>query len=188
MAVGHCHSLALLMPILRSNPKWRGTFVKTIMFDTLIANTDRHQDNWGFLWRLDEDNQLSVNLTPAFDNGTSMGHERLEENLPAILADRDWLKRHAIDKRARHHLRQHPIDTAGVKMLELVPILLEKFPDLLPIVQACAIFRDEDIRAAIMPLCDFDAPVRLSENRAEFMCRMICTRRDMMLEWLKENA
>jgi len=188
MADGHCHSLELLMPILRRNAAWRASFAKMMMFDTLIANTDRHQDNWGLLWLMLSEDRATIEFTPAFDNGTSMGHERLEENLPAILADRDWLKRHAVDKRARHHLRQHPIDTAGMKMLELVPILLERFPDVLPIVQACAIFRDEDIRAAVMPLCDFDAPVRLSENRAEFMCRMICTRRDMMLEWLKENA
>jgi len=188
MRVGHCHSIELLMPIIRRNPAWREMFIKTIMFDTLIANTDRHQDNWGLLWLMGNEEKASITLTPAFDNGTSMGHERLEENLPDILADRDWLRRHTLDKRARHHLRHHSGDTAGVKMLELVPILLDRFPDVLPIVHARAMFRDEDIRAAIMPLCDFDAPVRLSENRAEFVCRMICTRRDMMLEWLEKNA
>jgi len=188
MKVGHCHSLELLMPLLRRNQQWRTSFVKTILFDTLIANTDRHQDNWGFLWLMESETKATIELTPAFDNGTSMGHERLEKNLSEILNDPNWLRRHATDRRARHHLRQHPSDIAGVKMLELVPILLERFPDVLPVVQSCVTFRDEDIRSAIMPLCDFDAPVKFSENRAEFVCRMICMRRDMMQEWLKENA
>jgi len=189
MAVGHCHSLDLLMPLLRRNQQWRASFVKTLMFDTLIANTDRHQDNWGFLWLMAEgEDKASIAFTLAFDNGTSMGHERLEEKLPDILADTDWLPRHATDKRARHHLRLHPNDAVGANMLELVPILLGRFSDMLPVVEACVTFCDEDIRMAIMPLCDFDMSVRLSESRAEFMCRMICTRRNMMLEWLKKNA
>jgi len=188
MKIGHCHSLELLMPLLRRNQQWRASFVKTIMFDTLIANTDRHQDNWGLLWLMESEDKASIKFTPAFDNGTSMGHERLEEKLREILSDHDWMRRHATDKRARHHLRLHPNDTAGAKMLELVPILLKIFSDMLPVAQACAIFRDEDIRSAIMPLCNFDMPVRLSKNRADLICRMVCTRRDMILEWLKEYA
>ena len=46
------------------------------------------------------------------------------------------------------------------------------------------IFRNSDVRDVIYPLCDFDMPVRLSKNRAEFICRMVCERRDMLMEKL----
>jgi hypothetical protein len=49
--------------------EWWG---KTILFDALIGNTDRHPDNWGFLiYR--EGGGLRWALAPAFDNGTSLG-------------------------------------------------------------------------------------------------------------------
>jgi len=190
MLPGHCHNLEYMQPFLRG--KDSATFFKMFVLDTLIANTDRHHSNWGLLWKaLAADDEYSVRElipAPAFDNGTSLGHERLEEKLPFILADQDWFKRHAMHAAAQHHIRLHPVDTKGAPMLELVPELLQRFPEMLPIVRACATFRDDDIRNAILPLCDFDMPVRLSAIRAKFICRMICTRRDMLIERLEGNA
>ena len=51
---------------------WRQWWVDALLFDALIGNTDRHQDNWGFVFRPD-----CFRLSPLFDNGTSLGHERL---------------------------------------------------------------------------------------------------------------
>jgi len=184
MRPGHCHCLGYALPILRL-AKETGRFIQILTFDTLIANTDRHHDNWGLIWKSGVSSEdLQIYLSPAFDNGTSLGHERLEEKLPAILADREWFKRHATHAAARHHIRLHPEDKKGAPMLELVPKLLRHFPDMLPMVHACAIFRDSDIRDVIYPLCDFDMPVCLSKNRAEFICRMVCERRDMLMEKL----
>ncbi len=186
---GHCHHLDIVLPVVRFG-KGNTRFIKMLVFDTLIANTDRHHDNWGLLWSiLTSDSVPAVqglhsSLAPAFDNGTSLGHERLEEKLPSILADREWFKRHATHAAARHHIRLHPEDEKGAPMLELVPELLRHFPDMLPTVRACATFGDEDIRNVIYPLCDFDMPICLSENRAEFICRMVCERRDMLMERL----
>jgi len=184
MLPGHCHCLRLALRVARF-AKEMESFVRMLTFDTLIANTDRHQDNWGLLWKSGFiSGKLEIRLTPAFDNGTSLGHERLEEKLPSILADRTWFRRHATRADARHHMRLRPEDEKGAPMLELVPELLRQFPEMLPVARACATFRDSDIREAIYPLCDFDMPVRLSENRAEFICRMVCERRDMLLERL----
>jgi len=186
MLPGHCHNLEYLLPFIRG--KSAESFIKMFTLDTLIANTDRHHDNWGFLAHtIATDGPHSIRElfpAPAFDNRTSLGHERLEEKLPSILADRGWLKRHATRSDARHHIRLHPEDEKGTPMLELVPELLRHFPDMLPIIRACATFSDEDIRDVIYPLCDFDMPVRLSENRAKFICRMVCERRDMLMERL----
>ena len=59
---------------------WAGV----LTFDTLIGNLDRHQDNWGIIYeRSGKQSAPSVTLhmSPAFDNGTALGHEILEEKM-----------------------------------------------------------------------------------------------------------
>jgi len=183
--VGHCHNLQALMPLLR-NKKRREVFTRMFTLDTLIANTDRHHDNWGIIRSMEskvEGNTLSLAITPAFDNGTSLGYERADKDLPTPLTN-DWFLRHATHKRARHHIRLQASDSKGAKMLELVPELVHQFPDLLPIVRTCATFGDDAVEEVIFPLCDFQMPDRLSKERAAFICRMICVRRDLLLERL----
>ena len=34
----------------RLQPEWRQWWVDALLFDALIGNTDRHQDNWGFIF------------------------------------------------------------------------------------------------------------------------------------------
>jgi len=171
--------------------KQSAMFIKMFVLDTLIANTDRHHSNWGLLWKtLASDDDYAVRTlfpAPAFDNGTSLGHERLEEKLDGILADQSWFQRHATSSGARHHIRFHPDDTKGAPMLELVPRLLNSFPEILPDVHACVTFRDKDIIEVISSLCEFDTPVPLSKKRAAFICKMVCSRRDMLLEILEQN-
>lgn len=48
---------------------WSQYWGEIFLFDTLIGNTDRHQDNWGFLF-----GASNIKLAPLFDNGTSLGH------------------------------------------------------------------------------------------------------------------
>ena len=55
-------------------------FLQIIVFDALIGNTDRHQDNWGFVL---EDRKIT-GLTPAFDNSDSLGRE-IEEKKSGFL-------------------------------------------------------------------------------------------------------
>ena len=67
------------------------------LFDALIGNTDRHQENWGIIFLPD----CTCCLSPLFDNGTSLGHERFTENV------RDWDKHRLTDyvMRGKHHSR-----------------------------------------------------------------------------------
>ena len=55
---------------------WKVYWAKTFLFDTLIGNTDRHQDNWCVIEVSSVyDQAKNLRLCPVFDNGTSMGHE-----------------------------------------------------------------------------------------------------------------
>jgi hypothetical protein len=61
---------------------WRRWWAETIAFDALIANTDRHSENWGFLVDQSVPGDASYSLAPAFDNGTSLGFLIREPDLP----------------------------------------------------------------------------------------------------------
>lgn len=60
---------------------WQIYWAKTFLFDALIGNTDRHQDNWSII---QDRKNLKIRIFPIFDNGTSMGHEY---NVPVRLTN-----------------------------------------------------------------------------------------------------
>lgn len=54
---------------------WRLWWAEALLFDALIGNTDRHQDNWGFIFGSASADDNTAVMAPLFDNGTSLGHE-----------------------------------------------------------------------------------------------------------------
>ena len=75
---GRQHNLSHLMRISHRLTKAVGApdpiehWAKVFLFDALIGNQDRHQDNWGVIWHGIPPDQIRAELSPAFDNGTSL--------------------------------------------------------------------------------------------------------------------
>lgn len=83
-----------------------------LLFDTIIGNTDRHQDNWGHLLvmiknpdrefeRTGERFRVECGFAPWFDNGTSLGYQILPIKFTQWRSD-------AYDRyimRGQHHMR-----------------------------------------------------------------------------------
>lgn len=60
-------------------------FVGYLMFDTWIANQDRHNQNWGLVRGYGQE----VRLAPSYDHGSSMGRNETDEKRQQILTTRD---------------------------------------------------------------------------------------------------
>lgn len=60
----------------KNDENWRQWWVDALLFDALIGNTDRPQDNWGLIFTADGLKDLQFRMPPLYDNGTSLGHER----------------------------------------------------------------------------------------------------------------
>ncbi|MDD2373469.1 MAG: HipA domain-containing protein [Syntrophomonadaceae bacterium] len=53
-----------------------------IIFDALVANSDRHQDNWGLCFKEDQ-----VRLAPLYDHGSSLGWNLNEDRVRKIMSN-----------------------------------------------------------------------------------------------------
>jgi len=74
--------------------------IKTIVFDSIIGNEDRHQENWGIIVtsqqlvdngtifrRKKTSSEASYSFTPIYDSGSSMGRELTDVKVEQMLTD-----------------------------------------------------------------------------------------------------
>lgn len=148
-----------------SSSQWLSNMV---LFDALIGNTDRHQENWGFIF-FDDD---SVEFSPLFDNGTSLGHERFTHKVS------DWDEEklaHYIEKGFHHirHSRSNP--KKRIQLFDFVKILSnnknEKFR--IKMSEKLSQFDLEAILKKIWHLTEIDAPTPFTAERAEWISRIL---------------
>jgi hypothetical protein len=148
------------------------------IFDALIGNTDRHQENWGVVFYPDGTSELS----PLFDNGTSLGHERFIENI----SDWDSNRIKAYILRGCHHLRFYRFDTKKrIKHLELINILAEK-NDIKEYMKSKLLsFEMEGMLEEIKSLTNIKGKVPFVDARYNWIKKIIEIRYALILEELK---
>lgn len=156
---------------------WRQWWVDALLFDALIGNTDRHQDNWGFVYAAGQ-----FRLAPLFDNGTSLGHERFPNKfLTWTGAD---LERYIV--KGRHHVRWSLSDSKPLQgHFALLERVIQEWPDTREVARQRLNFDVSKLSDAIVDLTEIDLPVRLSADRAAFMLSLL-TRRYQLLKSLLE--
>lgn len=162
-------------------PKWKTWWARTVTFDALIGNTDRHSENWGFLTEV-SDGRLTYSLAPAFDNGTSLGYIVREQDLEKYLSS---TKLHEFVARGRHHYGWVGIDREGAQHARLCDIFRTRYPDTTQAM--CAIARVNDIRIEQLMgwCCSFAFPLPFSDRRAAFVAAQLHERRDALLAILE---
>jgi hypothetical protein len=101
-------------------------FIGYLLFDALIANTDRHHENWGVVRSAGEAPVLS--LAPSFDHASCLGRNEPDEKRCERLRTKD--KRSAVEaytSRARSAFFGRGENI--LKMQELVSALLRRYPE-----------------------------------------------------------
>lgn len=156
-------------------PHW----ARVIVFDAIIGNTDRHQDNWGVLWRTSATGIRYPRFAPAFDNGTSLLHEIMEDRV-ARLRDDTFARRYI--SRGRHHLRRELGDDKQAPHIELVRQLVEQRTELRTVIRECVSFDIRKIESELVALTKFDCEHRLTEDRAYAILNIIATRQQMIAD------
>lgn len=162
---------------------WQAKWAVILLFDAIIGNTDRHQENWEIYSYFNENSQLIEELSPAFDNGTSMGYDILLEKISGKLANLQ-----AYINRGTHHMMWSMHDEKHAKHFELLEKLIARFPQT---EQAIKTKLRIDISTAfsdILQLTEFeihDTRYRLTQQRAEFIIKLIDSRYNRLRKMFK---
>lgn len=179
------HSIRVLFRALQkaglAQGDWLDGWIRTFLFDAICGNTDRHQDNWGFLVDPTR-NRPEFLLSPCYDNGTSLGHELFEKHW------REWRpeqwKRY-VDRGCPH--MKWALESPG---RERHVDFLKKIGGLSPtgLKQAVALhlanFDTVVLRDTLTGLSAIEMTIALAPWRADLICRLVELRRNQLLEAL----
>ncbi|WP_431284952.1 HipA domain-containing protein [Humitalea sp. 24SJ18S-53] len=157
-------------------------WARTIVFDALIGNTDRHSQNWGFLKRRSVGSQVVYEMAPVFDNGSSLGSVVRDSDLESHMRPERFQK--FVDK-GRHHFSWLQMDGASRQFARLPGFYATKFPSLRPAMLEVARISDDQIDTILRWCVEFTFPISFTPARAEFVSRLLRARRDSLLTELR---
>lgn len=189
---GKKHNFQSIVKILSELDKflekeWINDVIKILTFDALLGNSDRHQENWGVIYHVNhafqayDINDVKCSFSPAFDNGTSMGHEISEEKFDVIKKKIDQY----ILKGRPHMMWNINEDYKNRRNHDaFIKKILEEYPDVHSTMLSCLQFSEGQIRSILDNLLKFNVPQPLSPKRADFMIYLLFYRQKQLLSLL----
>lgn len=159
---------------------WLEYWAKGLIFDALIGNTDRHQNNWAILFR-STGGPGSVAIAPWFDNGTSLGCDRHEKKVSS------WPEQHFLQylRNGKHHMRWEKSSEDRCGLFEM-PLLLVDFDSSLrdPMLSCLENLNLDDVSLLLEQCMAVPTYTRLSPWRAQFMHQLVEWRKEILVEIL----
>lgn len=148
-----------------------------VVLDALIANTDRHHENWGLRLGFDADRNVYLTaVAPSFDHASSLGRELLDQKRSQLLANSGVAKYVAS---GRGGIFISAEDKRGANPLELVRMGSAKYPDhFRGSLLALANVKKSDIRTII----DQIPEQRASPVAKDFAYAVLCHSLDQLLK------
>jgi len=150
---------------------WQQKWAEILLFDAIIGNTDRHQENWEIYSYVSKDGKLIEELSPAFDNGTSMGYDILSKNISKKLSNLE-----AYINKGTHHMMWLTSDAKHAGHFELLQKLVAKFPETKQLIITKLQIDISAISQDILQLTEFNIHnllYKLTEERANFIIKLI---------------
>ena len=158
-------------------------WARTIAFDTLIGNTDRHSENWGFLVTRGKDGRPAYAMTPAFDNGSSLGWVTRDADIAATMREPRFARFIA---NGRHHFAWTAADDDAARgHAALAARFVSLRPDAGRSMEPFAILTDTTLDTVLQECVSFtDFAVAFTAQRAEFVRAQVIARRAALLQCL----
>lgn len=172
-------------------------FWSMMMFDSLIGNTDRHQENWGYLLNVSpnsksvarrkrENFSVKLRFAPWFDNGTSLGYQII----PRKFEQWDITRLDNYIKKGRHHIRYAMDNLTQIGHLESMGFISKHNISVRTLLlKKLKAFDIEKFRNSMLQLVDLPMPIhaRLTSSRADFVIRLTLRRIEMIRDKLHEH-
>lgn len=161
---------------------WVTYWAKVLAFDSLIGNTDRHHNNWGTIFIRRPESRIEARLSPAFDNGTSLGYELTDERMRSWMKDQAAIARYVA--KGQHHMKWQLADKTRRSHADLLSLFCAKHDSRKEMVLASLALADSRIEECVSELTKFEVPTPFSPQRAEFLIRLLKFRRDNLISML----
>ncbi len=167
---------------LHPDVRWRQWWVDALLFDALIGNTDRHQDNWGLIGMPAEGQTFKFWMAPCFDNGTSLGHERFSHRVEGWSDGQVSM----YVNRGTHHVKwrlameEPPINGHFLLLAQAI----KAWHGTGDIARDRLNFHEDELLNSIADLTNFPGPVPLTNGRLNFVIRLLRTRFKLLKELL----
>lgn len=159
------------------------TLTRLFIFDALIGNSDRHQENWALVCRVDE-NKLGLRyaVAPAFDNGSSLLREVAEDKLHLFVTDSP--RRRKYIEKGTPHLRWEEGDMyEEVTHLDLLKRIAAVDPGVTTMINEMTGFDPSELKAIIHRVCAYS---RMGEEFPEYF--LSSEREKALFETIIEKA
>lgn len=151
-------------------------FIDQIIFDILIANQDRHCENWEIIRNLKDE---IIKLAPIYDNGSSLGFNVSEEVMKKYISGEKQLS--SFNNKSKSIIGVNSQQRPKSKLLFLY--LYESYQE--EVIHSCnkiKLLTNEHINQITQ-----NTPSEfMTEVEKEFVRKLLLSRKDMILEWLKE--
>ncbi|MHC4702512.1 MAG: hypothetical protein ACYTFQ_18265 [Planctomycetota bacterium] len=186
---GERHNFETIRKIFSNHESWLKYWAKVLVFDTLIGNIDRHQDNWGLIGRRTQEapaQLFSVSYSPAFDNGTALGYEILEQKIDKF-EETNRLQSYLTHKYARHHMKWSLDEEEPLSFYEFMKKFTVEFPDTRRIMSQHLSFDHQQVEEVLSPLVGAvsDPEHKLTRKRLDFVLKLIFGRKRILEETLE---
>lgn len=104
--------------------KW----IQMMLFDFVIGNTDRHQNNWAFLGKYDANKSVLIgNLCPLYDNGSSLCCYVKEDDIDGYLGNDVNRFNSLVDTKSRSLIRIDGFKKRRPTHAEIISELMERY-------------------------------------------------------------
>jgi len=154
-------------------------FKKMLIFDCIIGNNDRHDENWGFCF----DNE-NCRFAPIFDNASCLTSGLHENKVDKLLSDEKYFEKYIRDSKPPNLYWSYD-DETKYRHFEIIEKLIKKEPDTLDIIndflQVNYIDQVNDIINKIKLLA-VPEQYKLSDNRATAIIKILERRKEKLIE------
>ena len=158
-------------------------YIRMLIFDCLIGNNDRHDENWGFL--VDRIHQV-LRLAPIYDNASCLTSGENEERVQELLLNPEKLNKY-INNSKPPNLYRTFFDEKHYKHYEIMKILIEKDSNVTDLIQE--MLKPDYLsytRSIVDEIQQLDVPevYKLTDNRKELILKILEIRKSKLKDLL----
>ncbi len=158
-------------------------YKKMLIFDCLIGNNDRHDENWGFCFN---NKSKSVILSPIYDNASCLASGYNEDKVTELLNNKNKLDKYICGPKSRPpNLYLSKDDLKKYNHYEIISHLLKNEDDMKCLIEKMLEknYLDfvDDIIKKIQQM-DLPEKYKISNNRREVILKILQSRREKLKE------